>query len=191
MKKKICVVLALTLITASALTGCGSKESEVTTNVVTFEEGADPYVGQWDDVDHSAVLDIWIDDEGTYHGLATWMQELNNVSFWEFDGISTKEGLELSGCTRSDVIYEDSGDDQETVRYEDATGIVTAANEALTFSIEGDTDTAEWWFLKSGLLDVESVEIDTEFPEIEITDEELEELMNEIEYSTEDKEEAD
>lgn len=163
MKRKLSILLAAALGAAMLLTACGNKSSEAATeSSITFAEGEDPYVGQWDDLEHNAVLDIWIDDEGVYHGMATWMRSTNDVSFWDFEGTASKKELTLTSCSRDDVLYQDDGNDTETAVYEAATGAIKASGGTLTFTVDGDSDTAEWSFAPSSQPEIEPIEFSTE-----------------------------
>ncbi len=77
--------LVMAILTAALAISC-QKADEPGEGAPAAKAGKDLFVGQWDDTDDAATLDISVDEDGVYHGMGTWTRSSNEVTFWEFTG---------------------------------------------------------------------------------------------------------
>ena len=105
-------------------------------------------VGQWTDHEHDdASLDIWDTDGETFVGMSSWQVEYNSAVFLDFEAVADRQGLKVVSCKRTDMVFDEIGDGEETIVYENATGTIRLDQDGhARLTIDGDPDTETFVF---------------------------------------------
>lgn len=131
-KKFLLMVLSISFL----MCGCGTKEIEIKNEQVLKNEDVDSSSNASTDVDYSVFEGNYDDKysqrataEVTVNGDADsvlikvwWGSSAMETTFWEMNATFDGEHLNYNDCTKTDISFNDEGEDKEEVKYTDGAG---------------------------------------------------------------------